>query len=41
MKVLIEEPLVVAEVEIGLRAVVQDEDLAVLEGFIVPGSTLM
>ena len=31
MEVLIEEPLVVAEVEVGLRAVVQDEDLAVLE----------
>ena len=34
------EALVVAEVEIGLGAVVGDEDLAVLIGLIVPGSTL-
>jgi hypothetical protein len=30
----------VAEVEVGLRAVVGDEHLAVLVGLIVPGSTL-
>jgi hypothetical protein len=32
VQILIEEPLVVAEVEIRLRPVVQDEDLSVLEG---------
>src|SRR5439155_20945513 len=32
VKIRIEEPLVVPEVEIGLGSVVQDEDLAVLEG---------
>ena len=31
MEVLIEEPLVVAEVEVGLGSVVEDEHLAVLE----------
>jgi hypothetical protein len=30
--VLVREPLVVAEVEVGLRPVLGDEDLAVLEG---------
>ena len=33
------EPLVMAEIEIGLRAVVGDEDLPVLKALIVPGST--
>ena len=32
MQVLVDEALVVAEVEVGLTAVVGDEDLAVLEG---------
>ena len=32
MQVLVREPLVVAEVEIGLGAVVEHEDLPVLEG---------
>ena len=35
------EALVVAEVEVGLGAVVGDEDLAVLVGAHRPGSTLM
>ena len=39
--VLVGEALVVAEVEVGLGAVLGDEHLAVLEGLIVPGSTLM
>jgi len=34
------EALVMAEVEVGLRAVVEHIDLAVLVGLIVPGSTL-
>jgi hypothetical protein len=34
------EALVMAEVEVGLGAVVGHEDLAVLIGLIVPGSTL-
>jgi hypothetical protein len=29
-----------AEVEVGLGPVIGDEDLAMLEGLIVPGSTL-
>jgi hypothetical protein len=36
-KVLVDEALVVADVEVGLGAVLGDEDLAVLEGLIVPG----
>jgi hypothetical protein len=32
MEILIEEPFVMTEVEVGFRSVVQDEDLAVLEG---------
>ena len=32
MQVLVDEPLVVAEVEVGLAAVLGDEHLAVLEG---------
>ena len=35
------EAFVMAEVEVGLRAVVGDEHLAMLVGLIVPGSTLM
>ncbi len=31
MQVVVEEPLVVSEVQVGLGAVVQHEDLAVLE----------
>ena len=31
-EVLVDEPLVVAEVEVGLAAVLGDEDLAVLAG---------
>jgi len=38
---LVDETLVVTEVEVRLTTVVGDEDLAVLAGFIVPGSTLM
>ena len=34
------EALVVAEVEVGLSAVIGDEDFAVLKGDMVPGSTL-
>ena len=37
----VDEALVVAEVEVGLGAVLGDEHLAVLERLIVPGSTLM
>ncbi len=37
----VDEALVVAEVEVGLAAVVGDEHLAVLEGVHRPGSTLM
>ena len=33
------EALVVAEIEIGFGAVIGDENLAVLKGDIVPGST--
>ena len=40
-QVLVDEPLVVPEVEVRLRPVVGDEDLAVLVGRIVPGSTLI
>ena len=39
-EVLVDEPLVVAEVEIGLRPVLGDEHLAVLERAHRPGSTL-
>ena len=35
----VDEPLVVAQVQIRLGAVVGDEHLSVLEGLIVPGST--
>ena len=38
-EVFVEEALVVADVEVGFGAIVSDEDFAVLEGFIVPGST--
>ena len=37
VQVLVDEPLVVAEVEVGLAAVVGDEHLAVLEGVHRPG----
>src|SRR4029450_8874533 len=36
-EVLVDEPLVVADVEVGLAAVVGDEHLAVLEGVHRPG----
>ena len=36
-EVLVDEPLVVADVEVGLGAVLGDEDLAVLEGAHRPG----
>ena len=40
-EVLVDEALVVADVEVGLGAVLGDEDLAVLERAHRPGSTLM
>jgi hypothetical protein len=40
LEVDVEEALVVTDVEVGLRAVVGDEHLAVLEGVHRPGSTL-
>ena len=39
-QVLVDETLVVADVEVGLGAVLGDEHLAVLVGTHVPGSTL-
>ena len=39
-QILVNEPLVVAQVQVGLGAVVGDKDLPVLIGLMVPGSTL-